>query len=111
MEGARALPLRSLQLDADLRDAARRLLTLTMTRTVALRSLALVVDDLVEAGTQLELDLPLSRQGEGAGGRGRTGEKPGDEKKILQASLDRIHARWGATGIRRGVVAGSLQVA
>jgi len=42
MEAARVLPLRELQLDADLRHAAREALARTMTRTVSLRSIAIL---------------------------------------------------------------------
>lgn len=90
METARALPLPLLQLDADLRAVARAAFTLAVTRTVAIRSLALVVDGLVEAGMQLEL-----------WGSGPAVERSGGQ----QMAMDRIHARWGAAGIRRGVTA------
>ena len=95
MEAARTVALPQLHLDADLRRVAREALARTMDRTVGLRSIAMVVDGLVEADAQLELwtvssaDPPI--------------------RPSAQTVLDRIHARWGASGIRRG--AGSLQVA
>jgi DNA polymerase-4 len=94
MEAARVLPLRELQLDADLRAVARAAFTYAVTRTVAIRSLMLVVDGLVEEGMQLEL------------WDSTTVGRPDS-----QGVLDRIHARWGNAGIRRGTAAGSLQVA
>jgi len=87
MEAARTVPLPLLQLDADLRAAARGALAATLTRTVAIRSLALVVDEFVEAGVQLELweSAPVERKVTSA-----------------QAAVDRIHARWGAKVVQRG---------
>ncbi|HET7041362.1 MAG TPA: hypothetical protein VFI13_05070 [Gemmatimonadales bacterium] len=95
-EAARTVALPSLQLDADLRAVVRRAFAEAVTRTVALRTVGLVVDQLVEAGMQLELwDSGTAAQ------RHREG----------QSVLDRIHTRWGASGIRRGATVGALQVA
>ena len=55
--------------------------------------MAVVVDQLVEAGVQLELWESAAAQ----------------QVDRRTEAIDRIHARWGASGIRRG--AGSLQVA
>ena len=95
-ETARTVALPSLQLDADLRAVVRRAFAEAVTRTVAIRAVGLVVDQLVEAGMQLELF-------EGGPAIRRMGGQ--------QQAIDRITTRWGASGIRRGVTAGSLQVA
>jgi DNA polymerase-4 len=95
-EAARTVPLPLVQLDADLRRVAREVLERTMDRTVGLRSVGLMVDGLVEAGVQLEL-----------WDSGTAAQRHGEEQTVI----DKIHARWGASGIRRGVTAGSLQVA
>jgi DNA polymerase-4 len=87
MEAARTVTLSEFQLDADLRAAARLALAATLTRTVAIRSLALVVDEFVEAGLQLELwqSAPVERKVTSA-----------------QAAVDRITMRWGTTLLQRG---------
>ena len=95
MEAARTMAVPSLQLDTDLRAMVRRAFRETVTRTVAIRTIGVVVDQLVEAGVQLEL-----WDGGAAAQRHRGG----------QAVIDRVHARWGASGIRRGVAVGSVQV-
>jgi DNA polymerase-4 len=110
-EAARTVPLPLIQLDADLRRVAREVLARTMDRTVGLRSVGLMVDGLVEAGAQLEL------WDSGTGGqRDRQDRTAGQhglpvDLSTCQSVLDKIHARWGASGIRRGMTAGSLQVA
>ena len=95
MEAAHARPLPALQLDTDLRAAARAAFAIAVTRTVAIRTVGLVVDQLVEAGVQLELWESWT---------------DGQEDRRTEA-MDKIHARWGRSGIRRGVVAGSVQMA
>jgi len=95
METARTMPLPLLQLDADLRRAAREAFALAVTRTVAIRTVGLVVDQLVEAGVQLELFRltprpPLHVRGEG------------EQIRALQTVIDRVHARWGTTAVQRG---------
>ena len=92
-EGAQTLRLRPIQLDADLRAAARGALAALLTRTVGLRTIAMVVDGLMEADAQLEL-------WEGDQATRRLGEQ--------QKALDQITKRWGSNSLRRGT-AGSLQ--
>jgi hypothetical protein len=89
MEAARTVALPPLQLDVDLRAVVRRTFLQTVTRTVAIRTVGLVVDQLVEAGVQLEL-----WQGDWA-----TGRLDGQQK-----ALDRITTRWGTNGLRRGAI-------
>jgi DNA polymerase IV len=96
METARTMTLPPLQLDTDLRAAARAAFAIAVTRTVAIRTVGLVVDQLVEAGVQLELwDSGAAAQ----------------RHRSDQMAIDRITARWGGNGIRRGVVVGSVRVA
>ena len=87
MEASRSLALPSLQLDTDLRAAARAAFALAVTRTVAIRTVGLVVDGLVEAGVQLEL------WDRGTGGQ-----------EDRQTVLDRITTRGGTALIQRGSV-------
>ncbi|HWA40261.1 MAG TPA: hypothetical protein VG712_01535, partial [Gemmatimonadales bacterium] len=55
MEAARTMAVPSIQLDTDLRAAARGAFAATVTRTVGIRTMVVVVDGLVEANAQLEL--------------------------------------------------------
>ena len=108
-EAARTVALPSLQLDADLRAVVRRAFAETVTRTVALRTVGLVVDQLVEAGMQLELfDSTTVRQSDSK----TVGQDDATVRlSNCQTVIDRITTRWGASGIRRGAVVGSVQVA
>lgn len=104
----RRVPLGSLALDVELWSAARRAFTLASQRTVAIRSIEVGVDRLVEADLQLELwgdwtgdaevgaEWPHGRRSDSA-----LGSRP---SVLLQGALDRIRARWGV----RGVVAGGM---
>ena len=86
METTRTMTVPSLQLDTDLRAAARAAFAIAVTRTVAIRTVGLVVDGLVEAGVQLELweswtDRQADRRTE---------------------AMDRITTRWGTALMQRG---------
>jgi len=104
MEHGRTLVSAPLQSDLELCSAARQLFERTVLRTVSIRSVRFVADDLVEANVQLEMEFPLSTS------VGREGE---DEVKreVLQSALDRIRTRWGTTTVRRGSMVKIAQVA
>ncbi|MFL5403575.1 MAG: hypothetical protein ACJ8BF_12230 [Gemmatimonadales bacterium] len=103
---ARALPLNAAVLDTELWDAARRAFALANTKRLAVRSVSLTLDRLMEGETQLEL----------WGGRtdGRTGgqamgdlavtssDRPTVRPSALQHALDRIRDRYGAGALRGG---------
>jgi DNA polymerase-4 len=78
---ARTVPLSAALLDAELWDAARRAFALANSKRLAVRTVALTLDRLMEAEAQLEL-----------WGGGRTD---------LQRAVDRIHARYGAGALRQ----------
>ena len=85
---ARAVPLSAAVLDAELWDAARRAFVLANTKRLAVRSVALTLDRLMETEAQLEL------WNEGTRERGTS---------ALQRALDRIHSHYGMRGVARGV--------
>ena len=121
---ARAVPLHTAALDAELWDAARRAFTRANTRRLAVRMVALTLDGLETAESQLDLwDLnPSSLQSAGErpttdapelGGREAGHGTPVDASAAvphaargrgpaLQAAIDRIHGRWGVRGVVRG---------
>jgi DNA polymerase IV len=110
--GSRTVPLRPAVLDTELLDASRRAFVLANTRRMAVRTVALTLDRLMEAG-QLELWIEGTgeRGKEGTGERGNGGtreggnegrQEPGSRGTTLQHALDRIHSRYGAEALRRG---------
>lgn len=86
-------------LDLELWDAARRALTLAMTRRVAIRMISVTVDRLVESG--LQLDLWDTMETTEAGDRKRTKPLPNGplnpdvRSAAMQRALDTITTRWG----------------
>jgi DNA polymerase IV len=80
---ARAVPLSVAVLDSELWAAAKSAFALASTKRLAVRSVALTLDRLLEPEAQLEL---------WAGG----------QTTVLQDALDSIHSRYGSRGIVRG---------
>ena len=71
-------PLGAHSLDADLWEAARRALDAAMDRRIAVRTVTVTADRLVEANAQIDLwDVP---------------DRPAEVRKELQRAIDRIHA-------------------
>ena len=87
---ARAVSLKAAMLDTELWEAARRAFTLANTKRLALRAVALTLDQLVQKEAQLDL---WEEQNPDAV------DCPAD----LQQAIDRIHARYGAGSLRLGV--------
>jgi DNA polymerase IV len=87
---ARAVSLSAAVLDAELWDAARRAFALANTKRLAVRSVSLTLDRLMETEAQLEL-------WEGGTAVGRYGGNA-----VLQHALDRIHSHYGAQAVVRG---------
>ncbi|MFL5546981.1 MAG: hypothetical protein ACJ8AQ_05430, partial [Gemmatimonadales bacterium] len=107
----RSVPLTAELLDAELWDAARQAFAMANTKRLAVRSLALTLDQLVEKETQLELWAGQTGS-EAAGQQGHEESAnrvdcpaaqlprgPAD----LQHAIDHIHARYGAGALRQGV--------
>ncbi len=85
----RAVSLKAAVLDGELWDAARKAFVLANARRLAIRSMALTLDRLMEKEAQLELWADQQEQ-----------EEP--SATALQHAVDRIHARYGAGALRRG---------
>jgi DNA polymerase-4 len=101
--GRRSLRLQPAMLDVELWDAARRAFTLANTRPVAIRTVTVTADQIVEEEGQLDLfwsdslakvKAPVRQTVQGG----------------LQAAIDRITTRWGGKGLGRGMnVAAALR--
>jgi DNA polymerase-4 len=99
---ARTIPLRAAVLDAELWDAARQAFSLANSKRLAVRSVSLTLDRLMETEAQLDL---------WAGGQvdrrsdGQTDGNTNDESArpiALQHAMDGIRARYGAGALRGG---------
>ena len=95
---ARAVTLSAAVLDAELWDAARRAFSLANTKRLAVRSVSLTLDRLMETEGQLEL---------WAGGQSlpreeREADRRSDGPIALQHAMDGIRARYGAGALRGG---------
>ena len=98
--GARAVPLHAAALDLELWDAARRGFTLANAKRLAIRSVALTLDRLEEAETQLELwgvchPEPIRCEWV-------QGDSVPSRPRALQHALDRITTRYGARAVTSG---------
>jgi DNA polymerase-4 len=93
---SRILPLAEAMLDTELWMSARRALTLANSKRMAIRTLALTLDQLMLMDTQLELWSNKTVSGE-AGKQQHTDEGP-----ALQQAIGHIRTRYGAGALRRG---------
>jgi DNA polymerase IV len=110
------IPLSAAVLDAELWDATRRAFALANSKRLAVRSVALTLDRLMDTEAQLELwagRVPSGRVESGeAGKQQHTDSHRGEEADFpaysltrlpaLQHAVDRIHSRYGAGALRRG---------
>jgi len=103
--GSRTVPLRAAMLDAELWDAARRAFVLANTKRLAVRTVALTLDRLMETEAQLEL-----------WGGGKAVQRYGGTAVVedlthttLQNAVDRIRARYGAAALKGGPLASHRQ--
>jgi DNA polymerase-4 len=87
---ARTVPLHAAVLDAELWDAARRAFSLANTKRLAVRSVSLTLDRLMETEAQLEL------------WTGGQADRRSDGPIALQHAMDGIRARYGAGALREG---------
>ena len=96
---ARGVPLKAAVLDSELWEAAKRAFGLANSKRLAIRSMALTLDRLMEKEAQLELWDGTTL--------GEEAEEPAhsNEESLsvsLQQAVDRIHTRYGAGALRRG---------
>jgi len=90
-DATRAVPLKAATLDVELWEAARRAFALANAKRLAVRSVSLTLDRIVEAETQMELwDVMTSH--------------PAPSPRALQHALDRISTRYGARALTTGAV-------
>ena len=95
---ARAVSLSAAVLDAELWDAARRAFSLANTKRLAVRSVSLTLDRLMETEAQLELWADKTGSGE-AGKPQHTDE---ESSAALQHALDHIRTRYGSRAVHGG---------
>ena len=88
---ARAVPLGIALLDAELWNAARRAFALANTKRLAVRSVALTLDRLMQVDTQLDL---------WQSGSDSRPAPPSLRPADLQLAIDRIRTRYGAGALR-----------
>jgi DNA polymerase-4 len=109
---ARAVPLNAAVLDTELWDAARRAFTLANTKRLALRSVALTLDQLLEKDAQLDLWAGGESDGRTGGQMDTTKAEhheilpsatPTVRQSALQQAVDHIHSRYGCGALRRGI--------
>jgi DNA polymerase IV len=109
---AHTIPLSTAVLDAELWDAARRAFALANSKRLAVRSVALTLDRLME--TEAQLELWVGKRGSGTAGK----QQHTDTHRVegadlpasplprcpadLQRAVDHIHARYGASAVVRG---------
>ena len=108
----RSVPLTAEVLDAELSDAARRAFAMANTKRLAVRSLALTLDQLAQQEAQLDLWGGTTERRSG-GNECDSADKAGEDcastpvptyrHTVLQHAIDHIHARYGAGALRQGV--------
>jgi DNA polymerase IV len=100
--GVRAVPLSAAVLDAELWDAARRAFVLANTKRLAVRTVALTLDRLMEEAAQLELwaggQADRRSDGQADGNMNDESARP----TAIQHALDHIRTRYGAGALRSG---------
>jgi DNA polymerase-4 len=95
---ARVVPLSAAVLDAELWDAARRAFALANTKRLAVRSVALTLDRLME--TEAQLDLWTGKTGSGEAGKPQHTHE--ESSAALQHALDHIRTRYGSRAVHGG---------
>ena len=96
--GMQAVSLRAALLDAELWDAARRAFVLANTKRLAVRTVALTLDRLMEEEAQLD----LWEGGKAVGRYGGTAAAEDLTLTTLQNAVDHVRARYGAGALKGG---------
>jgi DNA polymerase-4 len=103
-DATRAVPLKAATLDVELWEAARRAFALANARRLAVRSVSLTLDRIVEAGTQIDLwDEGEPADPEAVAAHPAPLHRPSIPP--LQSAVDRIRTRYGTGAIGRAVTA------
>ncbi|MEP6689327.1 MAG: hypothetical protein ABJC36_13335, partial [Gemmatimonadales bacterium] len=115
-DATRAVPLKAATLDAELWEAARRAFALANAKRLAVRTVSLTLDRIMEAETQMELwdaatEAEVTAPGHPHPGPGLLRFAQGDAPpplrppaRALQHALDRIATRYGARALTTGAV-------
>jgi DNA polymerase-4 len=102
----RSASLRAALLDTELWQTARRAFALANTKRMAIRTIALTLDRLMETDAQLELWMggQADRQSDGKpdGNMNDESTGPANHPSALQHAMDGIRARYGAGALRSG---------
>ncbi|HZA98312.1 MAG TPA: hypothetical protein VE399_06010 [Gemmatimonadales bacterium] len=105
---SRAVPLSAAALDAELTDAARRAFVLANTKRLAVRTVALTLDRVMEEEAQLELWDGKRESGKAGKSEHRSSSDsdlpayPPTRWPALQHAVDHIRTRYGAGAVRGG---------
>jgi len=107
-DAARTVTLPAAVLDIELWEAARRAFLLANAKRLAVRSVSLTLDRIMEAETQLDLwsmerERDLVAQGPAHRGHSHPSQ-PHPSPRALQHALDRITTRYGARALTTGAV-------
>jgi DNA polymerase-4 len=94
----RAVSLSAAVLDAELWDAARRAFSLANTKRLAVRSVSLTLDRLME--TEAQLELWAGKTGSGEAGKPQHTDE--ESSAALQHALDHIRTRYGSRAVHGG---------
>jgi DNA polymerase-4 len=113
-DATRAVPLKAATLDVELWEAARRAFALANAKRLAVRSVSLTLDRIMEAETQMELwDVRAGRPDpshpdpsppERSGASQDDSYPHPSRSRALQHALDRISTRYGARAVATGAI-------
>ena len=104
-DAARTVALKAAALDLELWEAARRAFALANARRLAVRSVSLTLDRIIEAETQLDLwSMEEEEESDSAPAPAPASRDSAAASHALQHALDRITTRYGARALTTGAV-------
>jgi DNA polymerase-4 len=104
-DAARTVALKAAALDLELWEAARRAFALANARRLAVRSVSLTLDRIIEAETQLDLwSMEEEEESDSAPAPAPASRDSAAASRALQHALDRITTRYGARALTTGAV-------
>jgi DNA polymerase-4 len=101
-DAARTVALKAAALDLELWEAARRAFALANAKRLAVRSVSLTLDRIIEAETQL--DLWSMEEGESDSAPAPAPRDSAATSRALQHALDRVTTRYGARALTTGAI-------